>query len=41
MLLAQFLEKASCKTVLGERGLELVFVLQLLALLGGHVGFEE
>ena len=38
---AQLLEQASGKTEFRERGLELIVVLELLALLGGHVGLEE
>ena len=37
----QFLEQAAGKTELGERGLELIVVLEFLALLRGHVGLEK
>ena len=39
--LAQFLEQTSGEPELGQRGLELIFVLEFLALLRGHVGFEK
>ena len=39
--LAQFFEKTSGKAILGQRRLELIFVLQFLALLRGHVGLEK
>ena len=37
----QFLEQTAGETELGESSLELVVVLQFLALLGGHVGLEK
>ena len=41
MTFAQLLEQSSRKTELGQRVAEIVFVLEFLALLRGHVGFEK